>query len=287
MASFVKSHGLGNDYIVLDADRITFPLDEAAIRRICDRHFGVGSDGILLVCPSSVADFRVRIFNPDGSEAEKSGNGLRIAAHYLYTHGYVREPRFTIETAGGIVRVELDLEGGVIRQVAVAMGGVSFRSSDIPMSGPDREVVDEPLEVAGETLRVTALTIGNPHCVVVVDRLEAVDFDRLGPALETHPAFPRRTNVQFAQVLDRRRLRIRIWERGAGHTLASGSSACAAAAACHRLGRVDDAVTVEMEGGVLSVDIGREGLMLRGPVEEICRGTLSPDLLRHLEPSSR
>lgn len=281
---FVKSHGLGNDYIVLDGTRVTFPVDERSVRRICDRHYGVGSDGILLLVPSERADFGVRIFNPDGSEAEKSGNGLRILAHFLYTHGYTRSRSFTIETAGGVVRVELDCDGGRVREVAVTMGSASFRSSDVPVAGPEREVLAEPLTVDGAELRVTALSIGNPHCVVVVDRLEDVDLFRLGPALERHPLFPRRTNVQFAQVLAPDRVRILIWERGAGHTLASGSSACAVAAACHRLGLTGPDARVEMEGGELAVRIGPDGtVVLRGPVEEICQGTLSPDLLRHLE----
>lgn len=284
VAFFVKAHGLGNDYIVLDATRIAFPVDERSIRLICDRHFGVGSDGILLLVPSERADFGVRIFNPDGSEAEKSGNGLRILAHYLYTHGYTRRRAFTIETAGGLVRVEVECDGERVREVAVAMGVPSFRSGDVPVAGPEREVVAEPLTVDGAELRITALSLGNPHCVVVVDRLEDVELPRLGPALERHPLFPRRTNVQFAQVLAPDRVRIRIWERGAGHTLASGSSACAVVAACHRLGLTGPRVRVEMEGGELAVAVEPDGgLLLRGPVEEICRGTLSPDLLRHLE----
>ena len=284
MTWFVKAHGLGNDYIVLDGREVSFALTPANVRLICDRHFGVGSDGILLLMPSEAADFGVRIFNPDGSEAEKSGNGLRILAYTIYRHGYTDKTSFTVETPSGVVRARLEVERGRVGAIAVDMGRATFLSSEIPMSGPEREVVDEPLEVDGETLRVTGVSVGNPHCVVRVDDLDRVDLARWGPALERHPAFPRRTNVQFAQVVDRGTARILIWERGAGHTLASGSSACAVAAALHRQGLVDARVEVRMEGGTLAVEIA-EGwqLTLVGPVEEVCTGQLSDDLLRRLE----
>ncbi|MCS7235959.1 MAG: diaminopimelate epimerase [Armatimonadota bacterium] len=284
MSRFVKSHALGNDYIVLESHGLAFPLTPEAVRRLCDRHFGVGSDGVLVRVPSDRADFGLRIYNPDGSEAEKSGNGLRIFAKYLYDHGHAPGPQFTVETPGGVVRCEVEAQVGRAVRVTVDMGEATFTSTRIPVLGPPREVVDEPLEVEGTALRITAVNVGNPHCVVFTDQLAAVDLARLGPALERHPLFPQRTNVQFAQVLGPDRVRIRIWERGAGETLASGSSACAVAAACVRRGVAGPHVQVEMDGGVLQVSV-EEGFRLRmsGPAEEVYAGELAAefvDLLR-------
>ncbi len=284
MSRFVKSHALGNDYIVLEAQELDFPLTPEAVRRLCDRHFGVGSDGVLVRVSSERADFGLRIYNPDGTEAEKSGNGLRIFAKYLYDRGLARVPTFTVETPGGVVRCDVEVQGGRVAQVTVDMGEATFSSPRIPVRGPAREVVDEPLEVEGTTVRITAVNVGNPHCVVFTPDLGSVDFHRLGPALERHPAFPQRTNVQFAQVLGPDRVRIRIWERGAGETLASGSSACAVAAACVRRGLTGRQLQVEMDGGVLRVSVD-EGFQLRmaGPASQVYAGELAPefvDLLR-------
>ena len=267
-AQFVKSHGLGNDYIVIDPANIPFTLTRDAVRLICDRHFGVGSDGILLVQPAREADFGVRIFNPDGSDAEKSGNGIRIFAKYLREHGYAKDDRFAIDTEGGRVCVECTTRDGRVAEVTADMGNVSF--DDI-----------ETIDVGGRPLAVTSLSIGNPHCVVLVDDITAADVKRLGPKIEEHRAFPAKTNVQFAEVLSRAHIAIEIWERGAGYTLASGTSACAVAAACHRKGLTDRQVTVTMPGGDLEITVGDGYAMrLRGPVEEVMSGDFSPDLIR-------
>ncbi len=268
---FVKSHGLGNDYLVVDPERVRFPLTPAAVRLLCDRNRGVGSDGVLAVTPPRGAAFAVRIYNPDGTEAEKSGNGLRIFAKFLYDHGYTQEERFTIDTLGGRVTAWLAVADGRVTTVRVDMGRATI----------DRQLTR--LEVDGQTLDVTSLSVGNPHCVTVVPDLAAVNLFRLGPLIETHPAFPRKTNVQFAQVLDRANVRALIWERGAGHTLASGSSSCAVVVACHDRGLVDPAVTVHMEGGDLALLIRDDGeLEMEGPVEEVCSGTLSVEMLRRV-----
>jgi len=270
VAHYVKSHGLGNDYIVIDPASVPFAVTPAAVRLICDRHLGVGSDGILLVAPGDGADFGVRIFNPDGSEAEKSGNGARIFAKFLRDHGYTDRDRFTLRTLGGRVTCALHREDGRVAQITVDMGKARFDPLDA-------------IEVGGEHLEVTSVSLGNPHCVVIVPDLAAIDVHVLGPRIERHPAFPRRTNVQFAQVTSRTEVRIRIWERGAGYTLASGSSSCAVVAACHRKGLVDRDVTVTMPGGQLQIGLADDGeIRMRGPVEEICTGDLSPDLLRRL-----
>ncbi|MBI3030286.1 MAG: diaminopimelate epimerase [Candidatus Rokubacteria bacterium] len=280
MIPFVKGHGLGNDYLVLEGKDLDFPLTPPAIQRLCHRNLGIGSDGVLLLVESPHADFGLRIFNPDGSEAEKSGNGLRIFAKYLYDHGRTTKTTFTVETKGGIVECRCHLAGGRVVAVTVEMGRATFRAPDIPMNGPDREVVGVPLQVNEHFLKVTAVSVGNPHCVVFTERLDEAEIKRLGPLIEHHPAFPNRTNVQFARVLSRTRLQILIWERGAGYTLASGSSSCGAASAAVKNGLCDHGlVTVLMPGGELTVEVRPDwSLRLQGPVEEVCSGTLSPDL---------
>ena len=280
---FVKSHGLGNDYIVLDGAQLTFSLTPEAVRTICDCHFGIGSDGILLVVPGQGANFGVRIFNPDGSEAEKSGNGIRILAKFLYDHGYAPRPDFSIATLGGLVRVRLDLDGERVRMITADMGRATFQSDEIPVSGPSREVVGETLEVDGERLTVTCVSVGNPHCVILTDSLDEATVRRLGPKIEHHPSFPNRINVQFAKVLARDRVSILIWERGAGWTLASGTSSCGVVSACVKNGVTDRRVTVESPGGELTVAVAKHWeLTLTGPVSEIGRGTLSRDLVEGL-----
>ncbi len=282
--AFVKSHALGNDYLIIDAQALSFPLTERAIRLICDRHRGVGSDGILTPVPPVKADFGLRIFNPDGSEAEKSGNGLRIFARYLYDHGLTRKTQFTVETAGGIVAIRLHLRGTAVDRITVEMGRATFHSERIPVTGPPREVIDEAVDVDGQSLAITAVSMGNPHCVVFVPDLHRVDLHHLGPRLERHPMFPKRTNVQFAQVQAHDRVAALIWERGAGETLASGSSACAVAAAAVRKRLVDRTLTVAMQGGELQISVSPDWTVeMTGPALEICRGILSAPFLSALE----
>jgi len=282
MIRFAKGHGLGNDYLVIDQRDLPRPLDAGAIQRVCDRNWGVGSDGILLLTPTSRADFGLRIFNPDGSEAEKSGNGLRIFAKYVWDRGLTKNETFTVETKGGVVECRLHVRNGRVGFVTVEMGRVTFRAPEIPMSGPDRDVVAVPLQLAdGTALRITAVSVGNPHCVVFVDALDERACRQLGPLIEQHPAFPNRVNVQFARVHARDALDILIWERGAGFTLASGSSSCGAAAAAVRNGLCDHGrVTVRMPGGELSVHVRTDwSLRLEGPVEEVYTGQLSREFV--------
>ncbi len=280
---FVKSHALGNDYIVLDEAQLSRPLTPDAVRRICDIHYGIGSDGILLLTTGKGADFGLRIFNPDGGEAEKSGNGLRILAKFLYDHGYATNSEFTMSTLGGIVRARLKLERSQVTDITADMGRATFVSSEIPVAGPRREVVKEVLQVGDRQLTVTAVSVGNPHCVIFTDELDPDEVRRLGPRIEHHPSFPNRINVQFAKVLGRERVSILIWERGAGYTLASGTSSCAVAAASVKNGLTARRVTIQSPGGELTVGVTENwDLTLTGPASEICVGTLSPDLLRSL-----
>ncbi len=283
MNRFVKSHGLGNDYIVLDKADIGFHLSAQVIRLICHRNYGIGSDGILLLVPSHRADFGLMIFNPDGSEAEKSGNGLRIFSKFLYEHGYTQIRSFQVETLGGIVTAELETKDGVVSFVTVEMGEATFKSNLIPVEGEEREVVDEEIRINGEILKFTAVSVGNPHCVVFVQELDEGYTRKVGPILETHRLFPKRTNVQFAKVTSKERVDILIWERGAGYTLASGSSSCAVAAACVKNGYTERFVTVSMPGGELQIEVRENcSLKMRGPVEEVCHGEISKDLLEKI-----
>jgi len=279
MIPFVKGHGLGNDYIVLDANDLPSPLTAKQTVRICDRNWGVGSDGILLRVPAwEGADFGLRILNPDGSEAEKSGNGLRIFSKWLRDHGLAKRDTFTIDTPGGVVECACHVRDGRVRFVTVEMGKATFRAPDIPMNGPDRDVVSVPLQLSdGTAVAVTAVSVGNPHCITFVDRLDTEACRRLGPLIERHASFPQRTNVQFARVADRHTLDILIWERGAGYTLASGSSSCGAASAAVRNGLCDHGrVTVRMPGGDLIIDVRPDwSLKLEGPVEEVYTGVLN------------
>ncbi len=278
---FKKYHGLGNDYLVIDPNVRDVAMIEANIRLICDRNFGVGSDGILYG-PTFEGDLPVlRIFNPDGSEAEKSGNGLRIFAKYLFEKKYVRGKEFQIKTLGGIVNVQVqDKNANLIR---IDMGKVTFTSSEIPVAGPRREVVQETLDIDGTPYKVTCLSIGNPHCVIHLDEVSEEKARKLGPFVEKHAQFPHRINMQIVKVLDRANIDIRIWERGAGYTLASGSSSCAAAAATHKLGLVDNRITVHMPGGELLIEIAPDGLVtMTGPVEGTFQGTFHPDLKKRI-----
>jgi diaminopimelate epimerase len=281
---FAKGHGLGNDYIVMEQASLRAPLTERAIVRVCDRNWGVGSDGILLMVDTARADFGLRIFNPDGSEAEKSGNGLRIFAKYLWDRGHARgRATFTVDTKGGVVECACHVTDGRVNFVTVEMGRATFRASEIPMTGADHDAVGLPLELAdGTKVTATAVNVGNPHCVVFVERLDEADVRRLGPLLERHPAFPQRTNVQFARAAAPDALEILIWERGAGFTLASGSSSCGAAAAAVRNGLCRHGrVTVRMPGGTLVIEVRPDwSLRLEGPVEEVYTGTLSEEFAR-------
>jgi len=272
---FAKYHGLGNDYVVLPGIRGA-SLDPDIVQRVCDRHRGVGADGILTDEGRDGDDAAVRIFNPDGSEAEKSGNGLRIFARFLWDERRVGADGFVVRTKGGDVRCEVRDDG---RFVFVEMGRATFASNRIPMTGPVREVVSEPLDVDGRTFSVTAVSVGNPHCVVPLDAISENLAREIGPVIERHPAFPNRTNVQLLSERGRHRIAIEIWERGAGYTLASGSSSCAAAAAAIRLGLAASPLVVEMPGGELEITVaGDWEITMLGPVAKVAEGDIAREV---------
>lgn len=270
---FHRYHGLGNDYLVCHHS-VAALLSHEQIRRICDRHYGIGSDGLLI--DHDDADIpSLRIINPDGSEAEKSGNGLRIYARYLFDTGRVSHEPFLVNTSGGQVRCEVT-EGA--HQVIVDMGQAKFSPAALPANVEGDEALALPLVAGGHHLCATLVSMGNPHCVIRVEKLDLDVVKQLGAEIETLAIFPKRTNVQFVQVLDRSNISIGIWERGAGYTLASGSSSCAAASAMHKLGLVDENVMVHMPGGKLAIRFsGDFQVNMRGPVQKIASVTLDSD----------
>ena len=274
---FTKYHALGNDYIVINPKDLSAPLTTEQVKTICHRNFGVGSDGILLgPLPAETAKCALKIYNPDGSIAEKSGNGLRIFSRYLWDTQFVGNDEFLIQTDGGLVRSTV-YDGG--KMVKVEMGKVSFASEKIPVVGAPREVLNENITVGGREFSFCAATIGNPHCVLPLPEISAKLAHEYGPLLEEHPNFPNRTNVQFLKVLDRNNIKIEIWERGAGYTLASGSSSSAAAAVAHRLGLVDRSISVHMPGGIIKIEIS-DGFAIRmtGPVTRVSEGVIDPEI---------
>jgi diaminopimelate epimerase len=282
--SFVKSHGLGNDYIVLSQNEISFDLTEEAIRKICDVHFGVGSDGILLKVPSFNAQFGLRILNPDGSEAEKSGNGLRIFAKYLYDYQFAKSRKFTIETLGGLVQAEIIQEkNGKAKTIKVDMGKANFSSPEIPVNCEKEECIDETLHLEYRDYLINCVSVGNPHCVILTDNLDEKEVKTFGPQIETNPFFPNRINVQFAKVVSPTEVEVMIWERGAGWTLASGSSSCAVAAVTVKKGLTQRYLTVKMPGGDLKIEADENwNMRMTGEVREIASGVLSRELVSEL-----
>ncbi len=276
---YTKYHAIGNDYIVINPAELHDDLSADIIRLICHRNYGVGSDGILLgPLESDSCDFGLKIFNPDGSEAEKSGNGLRIFARSLWDQGLVGNRRFSVETAGGAVSCEVSPD---CKSVTVELGEVNFDSKKIPVVGVPREVLNEEIEIDGQVLRFCAATIGNPHCVVLSDDPTPAEARRFGPLLEVDPRFPNRTNVQFMRVVDRSNIQIEIWERGAGYTLASGSSSTAAAAVAHKLGLCDADITVHMPGGDIHIQFSNGFFAtMTGPVTKVCDGTMADEMFK-------
>ncbi len=271
---FWKMHGLGNDYIVVDNrnDAVEEKKLSRLARKLCERRFSVGADGLLLVYGSKVADVRMRIFNADGSEAEMCGNGIRCFAKYCYENGVAAKSEFDVETLSGIKHVWLTLKGREVESVKVNMGAPNWQRSSLPMLG-EGTAINEHLEVDAVPYKVTCLSMGNPHCVIFVDNVDDFPVQEVGPLVENHPVFPKRTNVGFVEVLNRNELKVRVWERGCGETLACGTGTCAAVAAANKLGKVSSKVTVHVLGGSLQVEVS-DTLYLCGAAEKVFEGTL-------------
>jgi diaminopimelate epimerase len=275
---FWKMHGLGNDYIVIDNRDMKISDDRTAelAKTLCERRFSVGADGLLLVCTSKVADVKMRIFNSDGSEAEMCGNGIRCFSKYCYENDIAKKTEFTVETLSGIKHVWLTLNGEEVVTVKVDMGAPNWQRESLPMIG-EGTCISGDLEADGEHYKITCLSMGNPHCVIFVENVDEFPVDYVGPIIENDRAFPKRTNVGFVQVLTKSELKVRVWERGCGETLACGTGTCAAVAAANKLGKVGNKVTVHVLGGDLQVEVGKN-LFLSGAAEKVYKGTLFKEL---------
>jgi diaminopimelate epimerase len=282
--SFVKMHGLGNEYIVLDSSNIDFQLTKQAIIRLCNIHFGIGSDGIVMKVPSSKADFGFRVYNPDGSEAEKSGNGLRIFCKYLYDYGFASTRKFSVETLTDVVYADIvEEKTGKAMLIRVDMGKAKFTSREIPVNSDLPEFIGQKIIAGDKEYEVNCVSVGNPHCVVIKDELDEKEIRKYGTLLENHPMFPNRINVQFAKVLSDHDAQILIWERGAGFTLASGSSSCAASSVLVKKGLIKGDLTMHMQGGTLKIDIDKEfNIRMTGEVREIANGVLGNELIEDM-----
>ncbi len=282
--NFTKMHGLGNDYVYMtghDQDLDRYDLGKLS-EMVSNRNFGVGSDGLILILPSEIADFRMRIFNPDRSESNMCGNGMRSCAKYVYEHGLTDKTELTFETLGGIVKPSLTVEDGKVTCITVDMGEARLARKDIPFApgDPDTPAISEEFEVDGEIVRITTVNVGNTHCVIFVDDVATAPVTTLGPKIEVHPAFPRRTNVEFIQVLDRRHVKMRVWERGAGETLACGTGATATCVACAVNDLTERAIQVQLLGGKLEIDWHEDNhVFMTGPAVEVYQGVLPDDFL--------
>jgi diaminopimelate epimerase len=274
---FTKMHGLGNDYIYVNGFEEQINNAAAVARVVSDRHFGIGGDGLILILPSARADCRMRMFNADGSEAQMCGNGIRCLAKYVYEHGITRKTTLHVETLAGILELRLfpsHTNDTIIDSVCVRMGEPRLQRAQIPMLGAPGLVLSEPLVVDGKTFEVTAVSMGNPHCVVFVDDPQHFEVAYWGPRFEHHPAFPEGVNTEFIQVVDERTFKMRVWERGSGETLACGTGASAAAVACHLNGRTGRQVTAHLLGGDLELEwkASDNQVYMTGPAVEVFSG---------------
>lgn len=275
---FTKMHGIGNDFVLVDA--LTEAPDEAKLsaisKSINDRKFGVGGDGLILVLPSKQADFRMRMFNPDGSEAEMCGNGIRCFAKYLYDRRMITEPGLKVETKAGIKVLKLLTRSGKVESVRVDMGVPRLQRSDLDMPGEEGKVIGEGLKAEGRRFEITGVSMGNPHVVIFEDNISSFPLARVGPAIETHKSFPKRTNVHIVKVCNSSEIVLRSWERGAGETLACGTGACACVVACVLNNKTGRNVEVHLPGGDLRVEwTGDNRVMMTGPAEEVFEGEIA------------
>lgn len=272
----IKMHGLGNDFICLDHFLFSPDMDyPEAARRLCHRQFGVGGDGLIAILPSDKADARMRIFNPDGSEPEMCGNGIRCFARFVYDAGYVKDELLTVETLAGILTVNLHVDEGEVKSVTVNMGEPSLEPTQIPVATRGDLAVEQELKACGRSLTFTAVSMGNPHCVIFVKNFEKLEFETLGPVIEKHELFPKKTNVEFVRVDTPREITLKVWERGAGPTLACGTGACASVVAAVLEGRTEREVTVHLPGGDLRIEWGEDNtVLMTGPAAYVFCGKL-------------
>lgn len=273
---FTKMQGLGNDYVYVDCTRQELSDPEKTARIVSDRHFGIGSDGLILICPSDKADFEMRMYNADGSRGEMCGNGIRCVAKYVYDYGLTDQTSISVETLGGIKYLDLTVEHGKVSLVKVDMGTPILEPSRIPVAASGTRVVDEPLEVEGKVYHMTCVSMGNPHAVIFMDDVAGLDLEKIGPSFENHERFPNRVNTEFVKVLDQNTVEMRVWERGSGETLACGTGACAVAVASILNGYTEDQVTVRLLGGDLEIFWNRaeDKVYMTGPAKVVFDGEI-------------
>lgn len=273
---FTKMHGCGNDYVYVDCTKgMIDNITETAIK-VSDRHFGIGSDGLILIKPSRIADFCMDMYNNDGSRGKMCGNGIRCVAKYVYDHGLTDQKRITIETLSGLKVLDLTVKDGRVTYVTVDMGSPITKPSEIPVKSEKEIMIKEPVQVGGKTYEITCVSMGNPHAVVFVDDPGKVKLEELGPLFEFHEIFPERVNTEFVSVIDRKHIKMRVWERGSGETLACGTGACASVMACILNGLTDHEVTVSLLGGELTIryDEQKNTIFMTGPAVEVFTGEI-------------
>ena len=277
MIKFTKMQGLGNDYVYMDAIHQKIENESSLAQFVSNRHFGIGSDGLILICKSDIADFKMRMFNSDGSEAEMCGNGIRCVGKFVYDKGLTDKTTVTIETLAGIKTLELNTKAGKVETVKVDMGEPILNPKEIPVISDEEPVKNLMLEAEGRKFKFTCVSMGNPHAITEVEDTEKFDVEKYGKVLEVDKAFPNKTNVEFIQIVDKNHVKMRVWERGAGETLACGTGACATAVACYLNGKTDRNVEVELLGGKLFIEWNEENnhIYMTGPAVTVFEGVLN------------
>ena len=274
MLKFLKMEGIGNDYVYFDGINQNVPTDETFIKKVSNRHIGIGSDGVIIILPSETCDFRMRMFNLDGSEGKMCGNGIRCVGKYMYDYGLTDKEAISVETLAGIKYLQFFIENGKVAKVKVDMGSPILTPAEIPVAAEGERAVDEPIVVDGTEYRMTCISMGNPHAIVYVDDVKNLPIEKIGPSFEKHERFPNRVNTEFVKVLDRNTVEMRVWERGSGETLACGTGACATAVACILNGLTEEKVTVKLLGGDLEIEWDREKnkVFMTGPAKVVFDG---------------
>lgn len=273
---FTKMHGLGNDYVYVNCFEEKIYNPQAVARFVSDRHFGIGSDGLIMINPSKTADFEMEMYNADGSRGEMCGNGIRCVAKYVYDYGLTDKTQISVETLGGIKYLDLTVEDGKVSLVKVDMGKPELEADLIPIISEREQVIDEPIEVDGKEYHMTGVSMGNPHAVIYVDDVKGMDLEKIGPKFENHERFPKRINTEFVHCIDRQTVEMRVWERGSGETLACGTGACAVAVSSILNNLTDTQVTVKLLGGDLQIEWDREKdrVFMTGPATVVFDGVI-------------
>ena len=285
LMKFTKMHGCGNDYVYVNCMEKMIKDPAKVSRFVSDRHFGVGSDGLILICPSDQADFRMAMYNADGSEGEMCGNGIRCVAKYVYDYGLTDKTSISVETKGGMKYLDLTVEEGKVQMVKVNMGSPILNPAQIPILSEKEQFVNEPVEVEGKVYHMTGVSMGNPHVVTFVDDTSSLDLEKIGPSFENHKLFPKRINTEFVQVLNDHEINMRVWERGSGETLACGTGTCASAVACVLNGKTKEHLTVHLLGGDLEIFYDRENdtVWMTGPASVVYDGKLSEESMKMIK----